>query len=161
MLTKEKIPWSFIKFSQLILKGNAWRSVWRICMWILGLKGLRIPANSYILGSLLRRGICVVGRLWRMEKEPSSHRPPCAFLSIIAIFPVIRKPSRRREHLRHESFTYRLKTFDFFELTLSNKLAFWLKFQLFDGMVCSWCARRKVCELWLVNFSHITQVYQY
>ena len=30
-----------MKFSQLILKGNAWRSVWRICMWILGLKGLK------------------------------------------------------------------------------------------------------------------------
>ena len=41
MITKEKILWSFIKFSQLILKGNVWRSVWRICMLILGLKGLR------------------------------------------------------------------------------------------------------------------------
>ena len=38
MITKEKIPWSVIKFSQLILKGNVWRSVWRICMLILGLK---------------------------------------------------------------------------------------------------------------------------
>ena len=34
--------WSAIKFSQLILKGNVWRSVWRICMWIMGLKGLRV-----------------------------------------------------------------------------------------------------------------------
>ena len=42
MITIEKIPWPFIKFSQLILKGDVWRSVWRICMWILGLKGLRI-----------------------------------------------------------------------------------------------------------------------
>ena len=40
MITKEKIPWSVIKFSQLILKGNVWRSVWRICMLILGLEGL-------------------------------------------------------------------------------------------------------------------------
>ena len=40
MIIIEKIPWSFIKFSQLILKGDVWRSVWRICMWILGLKGL-------------------------------------------------------------------------------------------------------------------------
>ena len=40
MITKEKTPWCFIKISQLILKGNVWRSVWRICMWILGLKGL-------------------------------------------------------------------------------------------------------------------------
>ena len=41
MIIIEKIPWSFIKFSLLILKGNVWRSVWRICMWILGLKGLK------------------------------------------------------------------------------------------------------------------------
>ena len=40
MITKEKMPRSFIKFSQVILKRNVWRSVWRICMWILGLKGL-------------------------------------------------------------------------------------------------------------------------
>ena len=32
------MPWSFIKFSQLIHEGNVWRSVWRICMWILGLR---------------------------------------------------------------------------------------------------------------------------
>ena len=37
MIIIEKIPWSFIKFSQLILKVDVWRSVWRICMWILGL----------------------------------------------------------------------------------------------------------------------------
>ena len=40
MITIEKMLWSFIKFSQLIVKGDVWRSVWRICMWILGLKGL-------------------------------------------------------------------------------------------------------------------------
>ena len=40
MIIIEKIPWPFIKFSQLILKGDVWRSVWRICMWILGLKVL-------------------------------------------------------------------------------------------------------------------------
>ena len=40
MITKEKMPRSFINVSQLILKGTVWRSVWRICMWILGLKGL-------------------------------------------------------------------------------------------------------------------------
>ena len=40
MITKEKMPRSFIKVSQLILKGNVWRSVWRICMRLLGLKGL-------------------------------------------------------------------------------------------------------------------------
>ena len=39
MITKEKMPWSFTKFSQQFLTGNEWRSVWRICIWILGLKG--------------------------------------------------------------------------------------------------------------------------
>ena len=33
-----KMIGSFIKFSQLILTGNEWRSVWRICKWMLGLK---------------------------------------------------------------------------------------------------------------------------
>ena len=46
MITKEKMPRSFIKFSQLILKGNVWRSVWRICMWILGLKGLKLTYHA-------------------------------------------------------------------------------------------------------------------
>ena len=41
MITNEKMLSSAIKFSQLILEENVWRSVWRICMWILGLKGLR------------------------------------------------------------------------------------------------------------------------
>ena len=40
MIAKQKMLWSAIKFSQLILLGNVWRSVWRICMRILGLKGL-------------------------------------------------------------------------------------------------------------------------
>ena len=41
MITKEKMPRSCIKFSQQFLTGNIWRSVWGICMWILGLKGLK------------------------------------------------------------------------------------------------------------------------
>ena len=40
MINKGKMPWSFIKFSQLILKGNVRRSLWRICTCILGLQGL-------------------------------------------------------------------------------------------------------------------------
>ena len=32
--------------SQLILKGNLWRSVWRICKWISGLKGLTKRSKS-------------------------------------------------------------------------------------------------------------------
>ena len=42
MITKEKMPWSFIKFSQLILKGNVWRSAWRICLLILGFKRIKV-----------------------------------------------------------------------------------------------------------------------
>ena len=41
--------WSFIKFSQLILQGNVWRSVWRICMWILGPKGLKVFTVFYFV----------------------------------------------------------------------------------------------------------------
>ena len=37
MISKEKIFWSFIKLSYLLLFGTIWRWVWRICMWILGL----------------------------------------------------------------------------------------------------------------------------
>ena len=32
---KIHVLWSFIKFSQLILEGSVWRSVWRVCIWIL------------------------------------------------------------------------------------------------------------------------------
>ena len=35
MITKEKMPRSFIKVPLLILKGNVWESVWRVCMGIL------------------------------------------------------------------------------------------------------------------------------
>ena len=34
-----------------------------------GYKGLSIPAKSYVLGSLLRKGLCVIGRLGKMENE--------------------------------------------------------------------------------------------
>ena len=42
---------SLKKFSQLIFQGNVWRSVWRICMWILGLKG------SSLVWSETRKGL--------------------------------------------------------------------------------------------------------
>ena len=46
MITKEKMPRSFIRVSQLIRKGNVWGSVWRICMWILGLKGVKAVCDT-------------------------------------------------------------------------------------------------------------------
>ena len=41
MITKEKMLWPVVKLSHLFFKGNVWRSVWRIYMWISGLKGLK------------------------------------------------------------------------------------------------------------------------
>lgn len=38
MMTYRENTLIFYKFSQLILTGNEWRSVWRICKWMLGLK---------------------------------------------------------------------------------------------------------------------------
>ena len=46
MITKEKMLSSVFKFSQLILKGNVYKSVWGICMWKLGLKGLKNTSYS-------------------------------------------------------------------------------------------------------------------
>ena len=40
MISKEKMFWSFNTFYPLVLWGNVWRSMWRICMWIFGVKGL-------------------------------------------------------------------------------------------------------------------------
>ena len=48
MITKEEMPWSFIKFSQQFLTGNVWRSVWRIGMWMLGLKGLNLNTDVFM-----------------------------------------------------------------------------------------------------------------
>ena len=48
MITTDKMPWSFFKFSQVILKGSVWRTVWRICMWILGLKPRRRPVLAWL-----------------------------------------------------------------------------------------------------------------
>ena len=41
-----------MKFSRLLLKGNVWRSVWRICMWTLGLKA---RVNNFVRGWLAWR----------------------------------------------------------------------------------------------------------
>ena len=39
MIIMGKVLWSLINFSSLIHEENVWTQVWRICMWILGLKG--------------------------------------------------------------------------------------------------------------------------
>ena len=74
MIIIEKIPWSFTKFSQLILKGNVWRSVWRICMWILGLKGLISSVWDYFLEFSWRQPPpvshhFVVQQMWSLTRE--------------------------------------------------------------------------------------------
>ena len=83
MITIEKMLWSFIKFSQLIVKGDVWRSVWRICMWILGLKGLSIlqhlndtQSRVFIEECLLRLLQCWKSRL--KDVRPSDY---CRILS--------------------------------------------------------------------------------
>ena len=70
MITIEKIPWSFIKFSQLILRVDVWRSVWRICMWILGLKGLRLFLYNFILNNSNH-----VLSTWKFEKNAVNCSP--------------------------------------------------------------------------------------
>ena len=96
-------------------------------MWILGLKGLSIPANSYILGSQtpLQRPLCgrEAGENGKGSPLPVIPHALSFNFSIIAIFAMIWEPLRRRNHLRHESLTYRIKTFDVFELTHSNKIS--------------------------------------
>ena len=47
IVAKRKMSQSFIKFSKPVLKENVWRSVWRICMWILGCKGPRASAKGF------------------------------------------------------------------------------------------------------------------
>ena len=46
IVAKRKMSQSFIKFSKPVVKENVWRSVLRICMWILGCKGLRASARG-------------------------------------------------------------------------------------------------------------------
>ena len=41
MINKEEMRWSVVTFSQLILQDNVETLVWRICIWISGLKGLK------------------------------------------------------------------------------------------------------------------------
>ena len=53
MITSGKRLCSLTKFSQLILEGNVWGSVWRICKWISGIKGLTLH-NQPSLISLVR-----------------------------------------------------------------------------------------------------------
>ena len=69
MITREKMPWSFIKFSQLILKGNVWRSVWRICKWTLGLKEsmLMLSKASVMIFFRVRTGHGKPGKSWNLR----------------------------------------------------------------------------------------------
>ena len=83
IITQEKLPWSIIKFSQLILYGNFWRSVGRICMWILGLKGLsrseRFCLKMLVLISLshMVNGVQLaqLEGFWSAEQEVVSPNP--------------------------------------------------------------------------------------
>ena len=62
------MPWSFIKFSQLIHEGNVWRSVCRLCMWILGFKVLNYSTS---IQQILRS---VLGSFAPLQKLRRNHR---------------------------------------------------------------------------------------
>ena len=51
-------------------KRNVWTSDWRICIWILGLKGLRITTNENSnLGHWVNTSLSQAVRLWGRHKE--------------------------------------------------------------------------------------------
>ena len=96
MITKEKMVWSFIKFSQLILKGNVWRAVWRICMWILGLKGLTVLEAPHV---------CSVIRFWLISFR-------CDFLdswAASATNQLFIHPIQSDQHQEHKRFHWHYK----------------------------------------------------
>ena len=80
MITSEKVLWSFNKFSQLIFQENVGKFIWRICMWIFGLKGW--PSFVYLISIQLLYMIWLP--LWdtvslklaqRSERERERERP--------------------------------------------------------------------------------------
>ena len=83
MITIEKRLWSFIKFSQLIVKGDVWRSVSRICMWILGLKGLRILQHLNDTQSCVFVEECLLRQLqcWKSRLKDVGPSDYCRILS--------------------------------------------------------------------------------
>ena len=74
LMTKREIALISDQILSTILKRNVWRSVWRICIWILGLKGLRnrIPESGKFFfmectsQEIFARGILNPG-LWNPE----------------------------------------------------------------------------------------------
>ena len=83
LITKRENALILNQILSTILKGNVWRSVWRICMWILGLKGLRnriSESGKFLLvecasREIFARGILNPG-LWNLEyssRNPESH----------------------------------------------------------------------------------------
>ena len=46
--------WSFISFSPLILQGNVWRSLVRVCMRITGLKGVKATKKLFTCAPPMR-----------------------------------------------------------------------------------------------------------
>ena len=59
-ITKGKRLWSLTKFFSLILYVNVWRTGWRICVLILGLKGLK---TRFLLASFY----CISPRGWSLR----------------------------------------------------------------------------------------------
>ena len=62
------MPWFFIKLSQLIHEGNVWRSVWRICKWILGFKGTKKKLFFVKRQVFDHLGVCCVHYFWHQDR---------------------------------------------------------------------------------------------
>ena len=70
IIIKLKVLWSFIKFSQLILWGNVWRSVWRISMWIFG-AGVQLGRDE-CRGVLIQACVASVSVWFRSKERPKN-----------------------------------------------------------------------------------------
>ena len=64
-----------------ILKRNVWRSVWRICIWILGLKGLRRIKKGKVLTSGWRK----YSQKYLCLSFLTIHKRPTLFFHSIAV----------------------------------------------------------------------------
>ena len=70
IIIKLKVLWSFIKFSQLILWGNVWRSVWRISMWIFG--AVVQLGRDECRGVLIQACVASVSVWFRSKERPKN-----------------------------------------------------------------------------------------
>ena len=81
MITYGKILWSLIKFSLLILKENLWRSVWRICLWILGLLSYYNSERFMVAGVQKKLHACNI-HFWKHLLYEDKHVDGCKYFHL-------------------------------------------------------------------------------